>query len=170
MSTTNAAGQTITYGSNPGAAGGFGQWPVSVTDPNGQTTSYQYDALGRLTAVIRPGDSASSPTASYTYLNTCTAGTTSPCIELDTTLQMNNGGPTATMKQWYDGWGHLVETQMPGPTGGTTFLSYTIYDNLQQLTTQSLAYGISTPTGYVNPDLTSAPSSATMPWAAYWAA
>src|SRR6185312_15510134 len=42
---------TATYNATT-AAGGYGQWLLSTTDVNGQTTSYQYDVLGRLTAVV----------------------------------------------------------------------------------------------------------------------
>src|SRR6266567_3889867 len=106
VSATNAKNQTTTYSYATTAAGGFGQWQTSTTDVNGQTTSYQYDILGRLTALVRPGDSSGSPTVSYAYINTCSNGSTSPCIELDTSTRFTVGGPTTTQKQWYDGWGH----------------------------------------------------------------
>jgi RHS repeat-associated protein len=155
-SATNAKNQTTSYGYTTTAAGGFGQWLTSETNVNGQTTSYQYDILGRLTAVVRPGDSSGSPTVSYAYINTCSNGSTSPCIELDTATRFTVGGPTTTQKQWYDGWGHLVETQTPSPTSGSTIISYSVYDTLGQETTRSLPYSITTPSGYVSPDLTKA--------------
>jgi RHS repeat-associated protein len=40
---------------------------LSVTEYNGQKLSFQYDALGRLTGVINPGDSVDAPSVSYTY-------------------------------------------------------------------------------------------------------
>jgi RHS repeat-associated protein len=40
---------------------------TSVTEYNGQKISFQYDALGRLTGVINPGDSSDSPSVVYTY-------------------------------------------------------------------------------------------------------
>ncbi len=60
------------------------------------------------------------------------------------------------MKQWFNGWGHLVETQTPSPTSGMTIVSYSVYNNMEQQTTQSLPYSITSPSGYVNPDLTKA--------------
>jgi RHS repeat-associated protein len=158
VSATNAKNQATSYGYTTTAAGGFGQWLTSETDVNGQTTSYQYDILGRLTAVIRPGDSTSSPTVSYTYTNTCSNGSTTPCLELDTATRFTVGGPTSTMKQWYDGWGHLVETQTPSPTSGSTIVAYSIYDGMGSETTKSLSYSITTPSGYVTPDQTKARS------------
>jgi RHS repeat-associated protein len=38
------------------------------TDFNGNATAYQYDPFARLTAIIRPGDTAALPTAEYDYV------------------------------------------------------------------------------------------------------
>src|SRR5450631_1719022 len=110
LSGTNAKNQKTSYTYDTSVAGGFGQWETSTTDVNGQVTSYQYDALGRLTAVIRPGDSASSPTVSYTYTNTCTNGSTGPCIEIDSTTKINASGSNTIVRQYYDGLGRLIES------------------------------------------------------------
>src|SRR5258708_832017 len=161
-SATNAKNQTTTYGYDTTAVGGFGQWLTSTVDVNGQTTTYQYDILGRLIGIVRPGDSAGSPTVTYTYTNTCTQGATTPCLELDTATRFTVGGPVSTMKQWYDGWGHVVETQAPSPTGGQTIVTYTIYQNDNtngNPVITSLPYPIATPAGYVNPDQTQPRSS-----------
>ncbi len=132
------------------------------TDVNGQSTTYQYDALGRLTALIRPGDSVSSPSVTYTYNNTCSAGKTTPCLEIDTATRFTVGGPTSTEKQWYDGWGQLVETQIPGPNLfsrvpaiPSELITYTIYDWMGNATTKSLPYAVAATAGlgYVAPDL-----------------
>ena len=165
LTATNAKNQTTTYSydtqqETPEA--GFGQWLMSTTDVNGQTTTYQYDALGRLTAIINPGDSVSSPSVTYNYINTCSAGKTTPCLELDTSTRFTVGGPTTTMKQWYDGWGRLVETQTPGPNLfsrvpaiPSLLITYTVYDNMGRATTKSLQYAVAATAGlgYVAPDL-----------------
>lgn len=173
---SNAKNQITTYHYDSSASGGYGQWLMSTTDANGQTTSYTYDVLGRLTRVIRPGDSVSQPTISYTYTNTCSVGTTSPCLRLDTTTRETSGSQyTSTTSQWFDGMGRLVETQSPGidhlsqtnqPSYSTSIVTYTIYDQMGRATTQSLPYAInvayagSFPGGivasYVAPDLTQA--------------
>ncbi len=44
----------------------FGK-PISYSDPNGAITSYEYDALGRLSKIIKPGDSSQLPTVGYEY-------------------------------------------------------------------------------------------------------
>ncbi|GHO64329.1 hypothetical protein KSC_032210 [Ktedonobacter sp. SOSP1-52] len=163
LTAANAKNQTVTYTYDANSAnGGFGQWLLSETDANGQTTSYQYDALGRLTAVIRPGDSANYPTISYTYNNTCTNGSTVPCVEIDATARVTSGNTrTTTTQQWYDGLGRLVETKKPGPNMlskvpaiPSALISYTIYDNMGRATTKNMPYAVSALTsGYVTPDL-----------------
>ena len=168
----NAKNQAVTYHYDTSASGGYGQWLMSTTDANGQTTTYTYDVLGRVTSIVQPGDTPSAPTTTYTYTNTCTAGTTSPCLELDTTTRETSGSATTTTtSQWFDGMGRLVETQTPGfiytPTtsGGpppyiTSFVTYTLYDSMGRATTQSLPYavpqGLGLPVEYVTPDLTRA--------------
>ncbi|HEY1349190.1 MAG TPA: RHS repeat-associated core domain-containing protein [Ktedonobacteraceae bacterium] len=156
ISAVNAKNQTTTSSYDSSAAGGFGQWLTGRSDANGQSTTYQYDALGRLVGIVNPGDSAGSPTVTYTYTNTCTAGSISPCLELDTATTFLSGGPASVQKQWYDGWGNLVETQQPGPTTGMSIVTYNIYDSMDRLTIQSLPFALTTPGGYVPPDLTQA--------------
>jgi RHS repeat-associated protein len=41
---------------------------LSVTEYNGQVTRFQYDALGRLTGVVKPGDTSDQPSINYSYL------------------------------------------------------------------------------------------------------
>ena len=163
----NAKNQKVSYRyDTTQPEGGYGQWLLSTTDANGQITSSTYDVLGRLTSEIAPGDTQNLPTTSYTYTNTCTAGTTTPCLELDTTTRITSGGTaTTTSKAWYDGMGRLVETQTPGPNQyskvpavGSLLVTYTIYDRMGRATTQSLPYAIATSmtTGYATADLTQA--------------
>lgn len=40
---------------------------TQVTDPNGAVTRASYDTFGRLTQVIRPGDTTAAPSVAYTY-------------------------------------------------------------------------------------------------------
>lgn len=46
--------------------GAFGNL-LAVTEYNGQTTHYEYDPFGRLTKVVRPGDTSDNPSVRYTY-------------------------------------------------------------------------------------------------------
>ncbi|GER89989.1 hypothetical protein KDW_41510 [Dictyobacter vulcani] len=162
----NAKNQLVTADYNSTAGGGYGHWVLATKDANGQTTAYQYDVLGRVTAVAAPGDSITSPTVSYSYKNTCTQGTTSPCLELDTTTRQVSGGTqTVTTQQWFDGQGRVVETKAPGPNLWSkvpkipsTLITYTLYDNMGRATTKSLPYAISSlaGTGYIAPNLAQA--------------
>lgn len=95
-------------------------------------------------------------------MNKCSAGKTTPCLEIDTTTRFTVGGPTTTKKDWYDGWGHLVETQVPGPNLfskvpaiPSVLVSYTVYDNMGRATVKSLNYAVAQTAGlgYVAPDL-----------------
>jgi RHS repeat-associated protein len=40
---------------------------LSVVDYAGQKTSFRYDALGRLTGIVKPGDAPDAPTINYSY-------------------------------------------------------------------------------------------------------
>jgi YD repeat-containing protein len=150
----NAKNQAANYHYDTGlASGGYGQWLLASSDANGQMTSYSYDVLGRLTSVVQPGDTASAPTTSYVYTNTCTVGITVPCLRLDTVTRVS-GASTTTTRQWFDGMGQLVQTQTPGPNASANVLvTYTIYDDLGRPTDQSLPYAIANPSNaYVTPD------------------
>ena len=60
---TDAAGNTLTAMNDPRV----GQ-TSSLTDQNELTTMDAFDALGRVTAVIQPGDTAALPSATFGYL------------------------------------------------------------------------------------------------------
>ncbi|GCF10715.1 RHS repeat-associated core domain-containing protein [Dictyobacter arantiisoli] len=166
VTVSNAKKQSSTNSYSASNTGGYGQWLLATKDANGQTTTFQYDGLGRLTAMAAPGDTLTSPTVSYTYNNTCTAGATAPCLEIDTTTRQSSGGSqTITTQQWYDGQGRLVETKAPGPNllskipkVPSTLVSYTVYDSMGRATTKSLPYAVSalSGTGYVTPNLSQA--------------
>lgn len=69
---TSLVGETIVLGNRELVATtkvhrAFGK-PLSVTGFDGQTTVFAYDALGRLTAIARPGDSLDAPTLAYEYV------------------------------------------------------------------------------------------------------
>jgi YD repeat-containing protein len=112
--TTNALGQTTdtsTYGS--GSASGYGEWLQSETNANSQTTSYQYDALGRLTGVTEPGETGGDLTTQYVYTIWCPAtGASIPCSEEDT-IQRYDSSTTLTSRTFYDGYGRIAEVRHP---------------------------------------------------------
>ncbi len=126
ISTTNALGQTTQMTYNVGT----GQI-LSKTGPNGNTTSYSYDAFGRLTSVIKPYDSASSPSMKYSYNN---FGTSSQNI----TVELNNGSSYISTVQYFDGLGRIYQTVQPGDSENV--ITSTSYNALGQIISQSAPY------------------------------
>ena len=121
--TTNPLNQntTYTYDFNTGAM-------TSVTDPNLQTTTSQYDILTRLTQVSYPDGGSTSYCYTDTGGSTCTqsgapyevvitkAITSSPMLNETSTIVV-------------DGLGRLSQTQLNSDPSGTTY-TQTIYDAL----------------------------------------
>jgi RHS repeat-associated protein len=127
ISTTNVLNQTGSTGYTQNASGGFGLWPTSITDPNGQTTALGYDALGRGTSVTLPGETSGQTTATAGYKDFCAAtGAQMPCVEQYETQRLNNS-ETVTAFSFFDGYGRLVETRVPGPNGQDV-VDYRYYD------------------------------------------
>jgi RHS repeat-associated protein len=58
---------------------------LNVTSYNGQTTSVSYDAFGRVTSIVKPGDSVDRPTARYGY------GASSPLSRITIEQRVWNG-------------------------------------------------------------------------------
>jgi RHS repeat-associated protein len=169
-SSSNALNQrsTTAYQAPGGgtAAGGFGLWPVSTTDANGQTTTFTYDALGRPTGSTLPGEGAGLTTTGTAYTVWC-PGTAAqaPCLEVDHTRRLN-GTTTVTSRGFYDGLGRLVETRTPAP-GGHDVVRYTFYDPSGREAFQSVAYFVAAYSGapgsaaYSIPDSTQAGTTTT---------
>jgi RHS repeat-associated protein len=151
---------------NTAPTAGFGLWPTSQTDANGQTTSIAYDALGREAGRTLPGETGGLTTVATTYTVWCsgTAAQT-PCVEVDKTQRLN-GTTTATSRAFYDGLGHLVETRSPAP-GGQDIVNYSFYNPSQPQLFKSLPYLVSAYTGgpgaaaYSIPDSTVAGTTST---------
>ncbi len=164
---TNALGQTTstnTLGS--GAAYGFGEWLQSSADANNQTTSYQYDALGRQTGVVAPGEGSNLLTIQYVYTIWCPAtGPSLPCSETDT-IERYNSTTTVTSRSFYDGWGQVVETRAPADSSHDV-VTYTTYDAREEALFSSRPYYVSAYSGspssgaYSTPDTTQLGEGAT---------
>jgi RHS repeat-associated protein len=147
------------------ASGGFGIWPMSTTDVNGQSTTYTYDALGRQTSVTLPNETTGLTTQTMAYTVWC-SGTLaqSPCAEIDRTQRLNIT-TTVTDRAFYDGMGQLVETRSPAPSGD--IVQYYFYDSSQRLAFKSIPYlvaaygGAAGSAAYSIPDSTVAGTSTT---------
>ncbi len=128
------------------AAYGYGLWPKYTTDANNQNTTTTYDALGRVTEIAQPGDTAAAPTTSYAYTTFCPAtGAAAPCVEIDTTQRLNSTTKVTT-RAFYDGAGRLVETRTPAANGQDS-VQYTLYGTLGRLAYQSVPYFVPAYTG-----------------------
>ncbi|HEX7641505.1 MAG TPA: hypothetical protein VF472_04755, partial [Burkholderiaceae bacterium] len=96
---------------------------TSVTDPNGNTTTYTFDGQGRLTNVAPPAVGGVAPTASYTYY---------PNGEVKTATD----GQGNTSAYSYDGNGNLLSRV--DPLGDTVTYTY----NSSNLMTSKTAYTV----------------------------
>jgi RHS repeat-associated protein len=123
--TVTAPGPTSTGAGWATVTAYYPQWGLAytTTDPNGETTTEAYDALGRLTGVWKP-DRATTLSASIAY--TYTLSTTAANSVLTSTL-----GPASTLKTYdlYDGLGRVVQSQTAAEGGGSD-ITDTAYDSL----------------------------------------
>ncbi len=158
ISTANALNQTTSTGYTQTAAGGFGLWSTSSTDVNGQTTTYSYDALGRMLTRTLPGETTGLSTTSWAYTFWC-SGTAAqaPCLEVDE-IQRLNSTTTVTTRAFYDGYGRLVELRSPGPPGQDV-VRYRYYDAAGHDVFESINYLVTAYTGAAGPSAFSLPDS-----------
>ncbi|MER7952437.1 polymorphic toxin-type HINT domain-containing protein [Streptomyces sp. NPDC096079] len=116
------SGWTTTVTQDPGRA-----QPLTSTDPNGRTTTQQYDSLGRLTAVWTPERSVSlSPSWKFSYV---IDGVNGPSATRSEWLQAN-GVTYSSSVVLYDGLGRERQTQRTSdakPTG--RLITDTVYDS-----------------------------------------
>ncbi len=125
---TNAIGQT-TSGGYDYRMGTL----TSVTDPNTATTSASYDTFGRLTGLVKPYDSAASPTVLvYSY------DTERPFRYLVQTRGSDVSGDTLHETiQFYDGLGRKLQTKRESQGfGAQVIITDMRYDGLNRLVEQ----------------------------------
>ena len=157
---SNAGNLTSASGYDTTPAYGFGLWPKTTTDANGQTTTYTYDALGRMLTMVAPGQTSGPATQTTAYYNVCgTTSPSSPCVEVDTTTR-TSGSSSVLSRQFYDGENRLVETRTAAP-GGQDVVQYTLYNAAGQAAQSSVKYFVTAYTGpggvaaaYSTPDST----------------
>ena len=92
--------------------------PTRETDPNGNQTSAQYDAFGRMTKLIRPGDSSASSTISISY---------SGGFPFTTTItQKIDPAQSYIVQRVYDGIGRQTKIVSGGTIVDTMYISPTV--------------------------------------------
>jgi len=103
--------------------------PLSETDVNGQTISFEHDTFKRITKVIKPGDSSASPSVTYNYNSWGTLNSQN----LETVVKID-GSNSLWSKQYFDGIGQVVQIQAKGETEGAT--TYTVIQETTSFNTQ----------------------------------
>ena len=99
--------------------------PLTVTNPAGWITAETYDALGRLTAVWKPGHPQGTVPADDTF--SYTVSNTAPSVV--TTKTINATGSYLPSETLYDSLGRAVETQTQTPDGKGRDITDTAYNS-----------------------------------------
>jgi RHS repeat-associated protein len=141
-----------------------------TVDANGNTTQVVYDAVGRISKVFKPTESANYPdgTASMTfdYLLPMQSATASIPYQATgaplkaTTKVLQSGTTYASSYGWADGLGRTLETQVPAPSGTGMTVSVTRYDSSGNVAGSSQPFYNAAGAGskVVNPAYTAIPS------------
>ena len=83
-----------------------------VSDPNGQATSYQFDPVGRLKAVIKPGDTETYPTQTITHITTSL-----PAAILTQLRETAGASDTVDSVEYVDGKGNVFQRRSQAEDG-----------------------------------------------------
>jgi YD repeat-containing protein len=121
----------------------------SVTDPNGNTTTSEYDTFGRMTLTVRPSDDT-SPTNLYGKTYKCYMNFGSPTLQRIITypLDQSAGLPACGglpnqkypwVEEYFDGLGRTYKTRSLGPDG-KIIRTDTVFNTRGQLGQTSLPY------------------------------
>ena len=138
----NALGQTTSYYYNPD----FGV-PQVITDTNQVPVRAVYDTYGRISKVIRSGDSELAPTLYFTYNNY--VDTTRPFYTR--AEQLISGTSKFIVQKYYDGLGQMLQSRTVGATlasGTRDVLVDYFYDAYGRVTRQSTPYDVAPASGF----------------------
>ena len=138
----NAKGHVTTTAFNPV----IGK-PVSVTDPNGNVTTYAYDEFNRLTKIVKPGDSVDFPTTEMQYV----VNSAPPHLVIVKNRE-TTGGSTFDSVQVIDGLGKTIQTKSESDSSANMIASDTYYDVMGRVAKQSNPYLADSALAYGTPD------------------
>lgn len=110
---------------------------TSVTDPNGNITSAQYDEFGRMLKLIKPGGSSTYPTLQAYYYNYDVPTQRGFAYLLVRQETANTSGAVRPEFQFYDGLGRLVQAKRESLDGAQMIVQDTRYDGLGRVVAQS---------------------------------
>ncbi|MBN1189186.1 MAG: hypothetical protein JXA46_05480 [Dehalococcoidales bacterium] len=121
---------------------------LAITDINDNTTYYEYDPLGRVLKIIKPGDTSESPSIEYEYNNWGTVNQ-----QHIATITKIDGSNSAWQKEYFDGLGRVRQVHTQGEDGYTTISGTTAYDSRGLVEREYLPFSYNgTPTSYQSPD------------------
>ena len=108
-----------------------------LTDPNNAITTAGYDVFGRITSIVRPGDSTGTPTMRFTYNQTSSLFWTQA-------EQLISGSTYYKTRRFYNGLGQLMQTQEDATVGGSlqTVVTDTMYNALGLVEKQSAPFSV----------------------------
>ncbi|MFH0860213.1 MAG: toxin TcdB middle/N-terminal domain-containing protein, partial [Candidatus Altiarchaeota archaeon] len=140
----NALGHTVNYSYDLGTGN-----LLSVEDPNGYTTTYEYDAFGRVLKEVQPYDSSGSPTVSYSYYRNGSAP-----AGLLVSRRESAGGSTLDTYTFVDGFGRVVQTRGEAEGGTNQIVSNIFFDALGRVEKKSVPHLVAAGSWYTSPDNT----------------
>ena len=111
---------------------GFGT-VTSYRDANGHQTAFAYDNLGRLTAVVRPGDSIDAPTEAYEYVLGFDVGDSIRINWVEMRQREEAGRGSVDSRRFYDGLGRAIMTREESETTDQVVVSGIVQFNERQL-------------------------------------
>jgi len=119
-----------------------------LSDPNGAITTAGYDVFGRITSIVRPGDSSGTPTLRFTYNLDSTQHLFWTQVE-----QLISGTTYYKARKFYNGLGQLVQSQEDATveTALQTVVTDTEYNNLGLVEKQYMPYAVSLTNSFVTP-------------------
>ncbi|MBA3943797.1 MAG: hypothetical protein H0X37_04465 [Herpetosiphonaceae bacterium] len=106
---------------------------TSVTDPNNNTTTAQYDRFGRMTKLFKPGDPANLPSRMMTYYDTAQPFHYLVQVHDDAAFQ----GDYRELQQFYDGLGRQIQTKSERVEAAQNIVADWQYDGLGHVIRQS---------------------------------
>ena len=122
--------------------------PLTETDVNNNTTTYQYDVFGRLTKIISPYDNTSTEGTQSIHYENFGLGAGYQRVATHATEQSGTGN-FIWQENYFDGFGRTIKTRREGPRNpdNTVIVSETRYDTMGRVSSSSLPYfeGLETP-------------------------
>lgn len=105
------------------------------TEYNGHATEFAYDPLGRLAAIVKPGDSSQQPTQSFSY------SLGSPVSSVTTQSREQSGTEnTYDAVTYYDGMGRKLQTRSEGGKDGWVVTEAVSFNTRREIAGKWLPY------------------------------